>query len=201
VCCRGEGEQDNFVLFLDADEIIDSDRMIPWLQSGVTAEYDVIEFAAYEYGTDPTTQLLQLNHAGLLIRRSFVQRGFLLHADDRYFYKDPVVFPADNARIRLMGVHELDGEPLVHHYSFARPSQQHLKRKVLLSGHFEDSQFGSLNLTGLFGSRAEEEKVKSKGLDAVLTDNDLVLRIKPDTIPWRVVAPFVDFRRGFNNGT
>jgi hypothetical protein len=194
VCCRGEGEQDNFVLFLDADEIIDSDRMIPWLQSGVTAEYDVIELAAYEYGSHPAKQNLPWSHAGLLIRRDFIQRGFLLHGDDRYFYKDAVVFPNQLARVNLIAMSQADNEPMVHHYSFARATQANLKRKVLLSGHFDDgnSKHSHLGISGMFADSREDELLRSKSIEDIAADEKIALDRAPNR-PWRVVSPFLLF--------
>jgi hypothetical protein len=182
------------VLFLDADEIVDSDRMIPWLQSGVLDEYDVIEFAAFEYGAHPAKQNLPWSHAGLLIRRDFAQRGFLLHGDDRYFYKDAVVFPNQLARISLMAISHVDHEPLVHHYSFARASQANLKRKVLLSGHFDDgkAEHSHLGISGMFADSREDQLLRSKSIDEIAQDDEISLDRAPNR-PWRVVKPFVLF--------
>jgi hypothetical protein len=197
VCCRGEGEQDNFVLFLDADEIIDSDRMIPWLQSGVLDEYDVIEFAAFEYGETPTKQFLKYVHAGLLIRRDFIQRGFLLHVDDRYFYKDGVMFPTDLARVKLLACSESDGQPMVHHYSTARPTQAHLKRKLMLSGHFEDvsPEFSDFNLKNMLASEEANRKVRNRTLEEVEADDSFSLKYNENNPYFRIVTPFVRFGR------
>jgi hypothetical protein len=150
--------------------------MISYLHSGVLDEYDVIEFAAYEYGTDTTTQLLTWAHAGLLIRSTFVSKGFLLHADDRYFYKDPVVFPNDVARVSLVTVSREDHEPLVHHYSFARGSQTNLKRKVLLSGHFDDANptTAHLGIQGLFPDADLTNALLAVPVDRTATEDSIV---------------------------
>jgi hypothetical protein len=135
---------------------------------------------------------LQLNHAGLLIRRGFVHRGFLLHSDDRYFYKDSVVFPNDLASVRLMAVSEQDGEPMVHHFSFARQNTEHLKRKILLSGHFDDWLHPELGITPFMADPTEEAFIREIGVEQALQDDDVALTRKlPDV--YRVVKPLVTF--------
>jgi hypothetical protein len=191
----GQREDSNFLMFLDADEIVDSDRMIPWLQSGVLDEYDVIEFAAFEYGETPEKQFLKYVHAGLLIRRGFAQRGFLLHTDDRYFYKDGVMFPNDLARIKLLACSDADGEPMVHHYSTARPTQAHLKRKLMLSGHFEDvsPEFEAFKLKNMLASEEANRLVRNRSLEEVEADNSFSLKYNDNNPHYRIVVPFVYF--------
>jgi hypothetical protein len=169
--------------------------MISYLHSGVLDEYDVIEFAAYEYGTDTTTQLLTWAHAGLLIRSTFVSKGFLLHADDRYFYKDSVVFPNDVARVSLVTVSREDHEPLVHHYSFARSSVTNRNRKVLLSGHYEDRNtvpFVHTEVSSLWNSRRASKERPSDHVDYETVKVAYNLSSNgTQNKPFRVVAPFI----------
>ncbi len=75
---------DTWFLILDADELIDGDRLAEWLtQTDVLSAHDVVELAAYNYGTNPSHRELQWSHAGLLIRQHELQRAHLLTADDR----------------------------------------------------------------------------------------------------------------------
>lgn len=67
----------------------------------------------------------------------------------RYFYKQGTV-QSPYWRQQLMWTHPVDGEPMVHHYSFARATQENLKRKVFSSGHFDDgnTKWDHLRLSG-----------------------------------------------------
>jgi hypothetical protein len=169
--------------------------MIPWLQSGVLDDYDVIELAAYKYGVTTSQQLLQWTHAGVFIRRTHLERGFLLHADDRYFYKDGTIFPRDSVRVKLMAVSDADGEPMVHHFSTARATPGLLKRKMLLSGHFDDSlpKYSYFGFSSLVKSEAEEAYLRSKPLDDLVSDDTFTLDALSAELPHRIVAPFVTF--------
>jgi hypothetical protein len=127
-------------LLLDADELVEAARFRDWfLNSGDPDEFDVIELACYTYGTSTVEQMIAYDHAGLLIRRSAVAQFLVLNKQDRYFYKDPLVFPT-HWRVKLLTVHHTDFLPMVHHYSYTRASKALLKAKLLYSGHSSDKE-------------------------------------------------------------
>jgi hypothetical protein len=97
---------------------VDSVRFRQWfLQSGEPESYDVIELACFNYGLTKHELVLPTSHAGLLIRTTAVTQFLVLNKEDRYFYKDAVVFP-QSWRVKLMAVHHEDHYPLIHHYSY-----------------------------------------------------------------------------------
>lgn len=186
-------DPNHWFLIADADEIIDGFRMLDWaLGSSTFQDYDVIELSAYEYGEGTSEQVLQWSHAGVFIRADEYKIGYALHSDDRYFYKDLFVAPS-NWRIKLVAVHHVDFEPMLHHYSMSRASHNHWKRKVMTSAHFADSmpENAHLKIRGpMFDPSVEKEMVAMTLEDALANET---LRFALPSRPSRLVKPFFQF--------
>ena len=162
-------------LLIDSDEQIEPERFRDWfVNSGIPETHDVIELACFNYGLTKLDQLATQDHAGLLIRAAAVSQFLVLNKEDRYFYKDPVVFP-QHWRTSLLTVHHSDHLPLVHHFSHARSTRQLLKTKLLVSGHASDREYDPENTM----SASHEAYVQLVSLDPEqvrLHDVDVAIR-------------------------
>lgn len=140
-----------FVLFLDVDEIVDSERFVQWLDNfkapveipnvGLKEltfrDLDAFKFGAYWYFRDPAYQARVLEEAGVMVRRSRLTRDNVINPGARTsLFKMIEGIRGD----RLLG---LDGRPMVHHYSWVRTRQQMLK-KVRSWGHAGDRNWEAL---------------------------------------------------------
>ena len=139
----------DWYLLIDSDEQIEPERFRDWfVNCGIPETHDVIELACFNYGMTQLDQHVTQDHAGLLIRAAAVSQFLVLNKEDRYFYKDPVVFP-QRWRTSLLTVHHSDHLPMVHHFSYARSTRQLLKTKLLTSGHSSDREHDPGNTKSL----------------------------------------------------
>lgn len=120
-----------YVLFLDADEIVEGDRMLAWLRSGAQQPWQVLTLSNYWYFREPRYRALPQEDSALLIRRDRLREADLMDPMERYALLNAVSGP------RTRSLPGLDGTPMVHHYSWVRSKEQML-RKVQSWSHRED---------------------------------------------------------------
>lgn len=119
------------------------------------------------------------------------QPAYVCLSPCRYFYKDPVIM-GTNLRIKLVTIHSQDLSPMVHHYSFARPTRELLARKVLLSGHFADAapENSALKLDSLVKDLVVEEFLQENVPVEAMVQNESVAFGVANYLR-RKVVPFV----------
>lgn len=123
----------DYVLFLDADEIIDTKRFIEWLEARKYFDFDALRFAAYWYFRAPQFQATTFEDPTALVKKSFLNRELLMNAtEERNSFNNFV----DHNRTAEMHF-GLDSNPMVHHYSWVRTKEQML-RKIKSWGHNKD---------------------------------------------------------------
>lgn len=106
-----------WVLFLDADEIADGERLSRWLKNEDLRSYDAVWFAAHMYRFSAFEQKIKKQYAPLLIRQNGLTAGRLMNVRERFG-----VF-LSTARRKIVD------EPFFHHYSWVR-SFEELQCKV-----------------------------------------------------------------------
>ena len=113
-----------YVLFLDADEIIEGERFAQWLKEEAYQKWDALWFFAYCYGFKASQRTEEVQQTALLVRRSALSPLKILSAQERFGLFAGLSGPK---RLQIMG---LDGRPMIHHYSWARPYPEALKKSA-----------------------------------------------------------------------
>ncbi len=121
----------DWVLFIDADEIIEGDAMRQLLQSAEHLEFTAQSFSNYWYFREASFQATALEDSAILIRRDQVTETSIMDAMERIS-----IYEAANGPKRRY-VNSLEQLPLVHHYSWVRSYPQML-RKVQAWSHRQD---------------------------------------------------------------
>jgi len=137
---RWEGAQhaqSEWILFLDADEILDGDGFKSWLDTNQSWDFDFSTFDCYWYFRDPKYQATTKEHAGLLMRRGQLDSTVHFAEGERWAY-----IWRPNVRVRN-NITDHQGQPLMHHYSWVR-TQQEMLAKVGGWGHKHDKDWATL---------------------------------------------------------
>ncbi|WP_454021109.1 hypothetical protein [Azospirillum sp. Marseille-Q6669] len=117
----------DWVLFLDCDEIVDTDIFSLYLEKGDWRNYDTIALSNYWYFRDPTIRAKTLETSAVLIRREFVRIDPADQSGDRQQVHQYV----KGRQVRNV-THE--GQVMIHHFSWVRSKDEMLK-KVISWGH------------------------------------------------------------------
>lgn len=118
----------DFLLFVDVDEIVETDRFIEWLQSGALDRAEAFHLASYVYYKNEAFRKEELASCCLLIKKESIDYELILSDHER----PGIFFHFQKPKESL--VLGIDKRPMVHHYSFARPYDELIK-KVLTWGH------------------------------------------------------------------
>lgn len=127
----------DLVLFLDTDEIVDTDRFITWFNRGGFDEYELVRFAVYWYFRETTFQAHAWEEVPVLVRIKHLNGDLLMRWNERWG-----IFGGIKLHKAAMKTGH-DDLPLVHHYSFVRTKEQMLK-KVTTWGHCNDRDWPPL---------------------------------------------------------
>ena len=127
----------DYLLFLDADEIVDGDRFINWLNAFDYESYQSLLFSCYSYFRDPKYQATTIEGCGLLTRNTKIDKKIFLSHNDRHniYHKLPGL-----KKDAVMG---LDNKPMFHHYAWAR-TKEGMLRKVATWGHSQERDWKSI---------------------------------------------------------
>jgi len=136
---RQLSEKVDYVLFLDADEIIDGERFRQWLETNEYQKLGGMIFACYLYFRKPIYRAKTWEECGLLVKNYKIKKGdFLSHNDRRNIYRKA---PSPKKSF-ILGI---DGQPMIHHYAWARNKKEMLK-KVKTWGHSQERNWEKLVL-------------------------------------------------------
>lgn len=120
----------DYVLLLDADEIVETHRFQDYLKGSQFEQYDVLNFTNYYYFRETRYQALTIEDSPAMVRRSQLNRNIIFHDHERTVLR---VLPKS-----IRKVDGLDGKPMFHHYSWVRDKAEMLK-KVTSWGHSRDN--------------------------------------------------------------
>ena len=126
-----------YVLFLDSDEIADGNRFLEWLETENYREYDAVRHGAYLYALSADYRSRKAANTTLFVKRSTLGPLTLINDLERLgcFLSHP------GTKIdKELG---LDGKPLFHHYSWVRTKPECL-RKTGTWGHRNDADWNAL---------------------------------------------------------
>jgi hypothetical protein len=129
----------DFVLFLDVDEIIDGHRFLEWLKCFPLRDFAAIRLVSYFYFRGPQYRAIDcFQPVALLARKEAIDsHEILLDIEERRGSYHQI---QGCKRYRVTG---LDGEPLIHHYSWVR-TEEELRKKVTTWGHRYDKEWLAL---------------------------------------------------------
>lgn len=125
-----------FVLFLDIDEIVDSNRFIEWLNTQKHLNRNACRFYSYFYFREDCYRAKDIHPLNaLLIKKSALDSpNSILTIAERlglYLHLEP------NDQEFFYGI---DGTPLIHHYSWVRTKNE-LEKKVVTWGHAHEKNW------------------------------------------------------------
>lgn len=127
----------DFILFLDADEIVDSERFGLWLKKFPLSTQNVVKLANYYYFRDVCYQAETFEDSVVLARKSRLTEAMIMDFLDRdKSYRDI----AEPKSRMVLGT---DQKPLIHHYSWVRTEEEMVK-KVSTWGHSHERNWVQL---------------------------------------------------------
>ena len=133
---KSVNEDIEYVLFLDADEIVDIEKFYNWLNTFPYKDFNAIKFEAYWYFRDVRFRALQTEGFGItMVKKSELSdEAFFMHDSERENF---TTFVEGNRQVHTLS---LDGTPMIHHYSWVRTHDEMLK-KVRTWGHSRDKDW------------------------------------------------------------
>lgn len=129
-----------YVLFLDVDEIVETEKFIPWLDEFPYGNFSAIRFETYFYFRDAKYRAVQTedwNGITLVKKDKLNDEIFFKHSSERLNF---VNFTEGN---KLAKTGDKTGTPMIHHYSWVRTKEEML-RKVKSWSHHEDRNWSEL---------------------------------------------------------
>lgn len=124
------------VLFLDADEVVDSARFSKWLETSPDIKIPILKLANYWYFREECYQSETLEDSAVLVQKDLLEPRILLRKEER----DAVYDFLEGPKKRMV---MMESEPMIHHYSWVRTEEEMLK-KVRSWSHREDRDWESL---------------------------------------------------------
>lgn len=126
-----------YVLFLDADEIINGRKFLQWLNTNQYKQFNALKPSNYWYWRSPRYQATVWEDSPLLAKYSCLNKAVFLDHDERNATYHSLPLPKTRM---VLG---LDQKPMIHHYAWAKPKVNLLK-KVACWGHTKDRNWKKL---------------------------------------------------------
>jgi hypothetical protein len=130
--------ENDWIMYLESDEIIESDKFIEWINTGEYKNYESMKFDNYFYFRESIYQADQTKYEDsvVLVKRKYANINPLLKIAREQCHEYLNV----NKKRNIRG---LDGKPMIHHFSWVRTKEQML-RKVKSWFHNKDMDWVSL---------------------------------------------------------
>ena len=123
-----------FCLFLDADEVVDGHRFKEWLENTSLENIDSVKFENYWYFRTASYQAKQTEQSCVMTRRNKCKSRYVFTPSERH---------ALEVGRSLQNMVDINGAPMIHHYSWVRTKEQMLA-KVRSWGHKDDRNWEPL---------------------------------------------------------
>lgn len=127
----------DFILFLDADEIVDAHRFINWLKKFPLQKFNILKLANYYYFREPNFQADIFEDSAILVKRNLLTAEMIMDFEDR---NKPFSAISNPKQRMVLGV---DHQPMIHHYSWVRTKEEML-RKVRTWGHNKEQNWEAM---------------------------------------------------------
>jgi hypothetical protein len=125
----------DFVLFLDADEIVETERFIEFIRYINFAQYNYLFFANYWYFRMPIYRARNIEVSPVMVKKSVISKDIVFLSDERGNFS--------NLPNGIRGVLGMNNKPMIHHYSWVR-SRQEMLSKVQSWAHKSDRDWVTL---------------------------------------------------------
>lgn len=125
----------DYILFLDADEIPNGDLMKGFLEEGHHLSVPIVTFECYWYFREPIYQAEQTERCGAIFHRGHITEELIYHSMERWSFELTQTPYIDKARH--------NNQIIMHHLSWVRTKEQMLK-KVNSWAHKSDKHWVSL---------------------------------------------------------
>jgi len=126
-----------YVLFLDADEVIDTKRFIHWLNGRQYKNLYGMKFANYWYFRRPIYQATTIEDSPVMVRNGTLSYDSFFSYSERQGIYEKLEPPKKRM---ILG---LDGMPMVHHFGWVR-SKKNMLKKVRTWGHNREVDWKTL---------------------------------------------------------
>ena len=104
----------DYLLFLDADEIVEADKFMQWLGHFPYVDYAAMRLACYWYFRKPIYRAKNWEDTPLFVKRSALNGDLLMHPAEREGLFKEILGKKKRA------ITGLDGQPMIHHYRWVR---------------------------------------------------------------------------------
>jgi len=125
-----------YVLFLDTDEILEGELFREYLETRDYKKFDVVALKCYWYFREKRYRATTTEQAGTLCNKKILSSPYIYSEAERWEYKN-------RPTLRVCEELTYKGNVLCHHYSWVRTREQMIN-KVLSWGHKNDKDWLSL---------------------------------------------------------
>lgn len=161
-----------YLLFLDADEIIEGNTFAEWLQHEDYQKWEALWFFAYCYGFQASLRTSELQQTALLVKRSALSPLKIFSAQERFGIFAGLLGPK---RLQILG---LDDKPMIHHYSWVRPFDECIVK------------------SSTWGKRTQRDWKSWLEMNMHSVDMNHYQEVIPYFDPLSVSVPFESFQKG-----
>ncbi len=140
--------KDEYLLFLDSDEIVNGERCREWLISGEYFSYEALRIGSYLYAVKPSIRSKKVVNLPLLVKRCTFSPLTLMNELERI---GAFLTHSGPKREKVVG---LDQKPFVHHYSWVRTKEECLW-KARTWGHRNEEDWPSIIEEAFAGNPAK----------------------------------------------
>lgn len=113
-------KETEYLLFLDADEIVEGKRFFDWLSKGTYLHYDALWFSAYRYRFSAAERRKDYQYGPLMVRKSALEPLLVMNVKERFGHLSSI-----RGKRWLKGFIQ---KPFFHHYSWTRPLNECLQK-------------------------------------------------------------------------
>ncbi len=126
-----------YIYFSDVDEIVNGEAFNQWLEHTDLENYCAWRFASFWYFREAKFQATTYDPISLLVKKASLKPDMLWNPHER------TGIYLEMQGQKLPDVKGLNGEPMVHHYSWVR-TQEEMKRKMASWGHYWERDWQKL---------------------------------------------------------
>ena len=127
--------QNDYILFLDADEIMEGELFNQYISEKKYLDYDVISFKCYWYFRERQNRAVQTEQAAVLCKKSICDYSYIFSEAERWEFF--------NRKLKFLENETFGEKVLCHHYSWVRTKEEMLK-KVRCWGHKDERNWVAL---------------------------------------------------------
>lgn len=130
-------EDIEYVLYVDVDEIFEPKKFLEWVEKFPYRDYDAVRFASYWYFREARYRATAFPDAALMVRKDLLSAKTIFNPHERM----GILLSCEGKKQRC--VKALDGQPMMHHFSWVR-TQDEMMKKVQCWGHHWERDWSSL---------------------------------------------------------